>query len=86
MHGPALYEIRLQGRLSARWVAWFEGMAVVANPDGTTLLSGVLADQAALHGLLAQIRDLGLPLLAVARVGDADRLGNSCRQDGAGPG
>ena len=59
------YEIRLQGQLEARWEAWFDGLAISLDEDGNTLLSGPLADQAALHGLLRKVRDLGLPLLSV---------------------
>ena len=60
-----VYEIRLQGQLEAGWMAWFEGLAITLDADGNTLLSGPLADQAALHGLLRKVRDLGLPLLSV---------------------
>ena len=61
------YEIRIQGRLDQRWTSWFEGMSLVTRTDGTTVLTGRVADQAALHGLLHKLRDLGLPLLSVAR-------------------
>ena len=63
------YEIRLQGRLDARWSAWFEGLTLTTGTEGTTLLSGPVADQAALHGHLARLRDLGLPLVSVTQVG-----------------
>ncbi len=63
------YEIRLQGRLPCRWAAWFDGMSLSTEDDGTTVLSGPVADQAALHGLLTRVRDMGLPLLSVTRVG-----------------
>jgi hypothetical protein len=59
------YEIRLKGHIEARWVAWFDGFAVVLDEDGNTRLRGLVADQAALHGLLKKVRDLGLPLLSV---------------------
>ncbi len=62
------YEIHLQGRLDPRWAVWFDGMTVSADDDGTTRLRGPVADQAALHGLLARLRDLGLPLLSVGQV------------------
>lgn len=62
------YEIRLQGHLDEHWAAWFEGLAVAHAGDGTTVLSGAVADQAALFGLLERVRDLGLPLLAVQRI------------------
>lgn len=61
------YEIRLAGRLDARWAAWFDGMTVTAEDDGTTVISGSIADQAALHGVLQRVRDLGLPLISVER-------------------
>jgi len=61
------YEIRVAGRLAPRWSAWFDGMAVAPGDDGTTVLSGQLADQAALHGLLAKLRDLGLPLISLTQ-------------------
>ena len=61
------YEIRLAGHLDARWAAWFGGLAVRHESDGTTLISGPIADQAALHGLLQRVRDLGLPLVSVTR-------------------
>jgi hypothetical protein len=66
--GPGQYEIRLRGRLEPRWAAWFDGMHLTAGEDGTTVLSGPVTDQAALHGLLQKVRDLGLPLLSVGQV------------------
>jgi hypothetical protein len=65
---PDWYEIRLAGRLDPRWAASFDGMALVSGTDGTTVIRGPVADQASLHGLLARLRDLGLPLLSVAQV------------------
>jgi hypothetical protein len=62
------YEIRLTGHLDARWTAWFDGMTVSYESDGTTVISGRVPDQAALHGLLQRVRDLGLPLVSVKRV------------------
>jgi hypothetical protein len=62
------YEIRLGGRLESRWAAWFDGMTLAHADDGATVLTGPVLDQAALHGLLRKIRDLGLPLLAVTRL------------------
>jgi hypothetical protein len=62
------YEIRLSGRLDARWAAWFDGMTVSADNDGSTVISGHIADQAALHGVLQRARDLGLPLVSVIRI------------------
>ena len=62
------YEIRLRGQLDAHWTTWFDGLAVSHESDGTTVISGSIADQAALHGLLQRVRDLGLPLVSVQRV------------------
>ena len=59
------YEIRIQGRLGERWTAWFDGMELVTAGDGSTLIRGEVVDQAALHGLIQKVRDLGLPLLSV---------------------
>jgi hypothetical protein len=66
------YEIRIRGHLNSRWVAWFEGLSLSHAGDGTTVIHGPVADQAALHGLLQKVRDLGLPLLSVTQV-DADQ-------------
>lgn len=63
-----LYEIRLKGHLETRWAAWFDGMTLRHEPDGSTLLSGSIVDQAALHGLLQKVRDIGVPLLSVTQV------------------
>lgn len=62
------YEIRLEGHLDARWAAWFDGLSLTTENDGTTVLSGPVADQAALHGLLVKVRDLGLPLISVTPI------------------
>ena len=67
-HGPGLYEIRIKGHLDARWGDWFEGLIITPEDNGDTLLSGPVVDQAALHGLLKKVRDLGTPLLSVNRV------------------
>ena len=69
--GP--YEIRLQGHLGARWAARFDGMTISNQTDGTTLLTGEVTDQAALHGLLNYVRDLGLVLLSVSQVTPATK-------------
>ena len=66
--GAGWYEIRLLGRLDPRWSSAFDPMTLTACADGTTVLQGPVADQAALHGLLSRLRDLGLPLLSVAKV------------------
>ena len=67
--GAGRYEIRLTGHLHERWTAWFDDLTVTHRGDGTTVIGGPIADQAALHGLLQRVRDLGLPLLSVERVG-----------------
>ena len=59
------YEIRLQGELDARWATWFDGLTLTHVGDGSTLIHGPVADQAALHGLLQKVRDMGLPLISV---------------------
>ena len=63
-----VYEIRLQGHLEAHWVKWFDGLAITLDENGNTLLSGPVEDQAALHGLLKKVRDLGMPLISVSPV------------------
>ena len=65
---PGLYEIRVKGHLDTRWAAWFDGLTLTHGSDGTTIIYGPVADQAALHGLLQKIRDLGLPLISVNHV------------------
>ena len=65
--GGEWYEIRVQGRLDDRWAAWFDGLDLTRTDDGTTVLRGPVADQAALHGLLHKLRDLGVALHSVAR-------------------
>jgi hypothetical protein len=67
MNAPQLYEIRVAGHLSANWAARFEGLSMRHEPEGETVLSGML-DQAAMHGVLTRVRDLGLNLISVNRV------------------
>ena len=62
---PTVYEIRLKGQLDHRWTDWFGGLAITPQRNGDTLLSGPVVDQAALHGLLRKVRDLGMPLLSI---------------------
>jgi hypothetical protein len=64
------YEIRVEGVLDARWSEWFEGKQISTNVDGTTTIAGPVTDQAALHGLLGKVRDLGVLLITVRRIGD----------------
>ena len=69
-NGPErkIYEIKLKGHLNKSWADWFEGLTFTHKSDGTTTLTGEIVDQAALHGMLKKIRDLGLPLLSVNQV------------------
>jgi len=64
-----IYEIRLKGHLDNRWADWFEGLTITLEENGDTLLTGPVVDQAALHGLLKKVRDLGMPLVSVRPLG-----------------
>jgi hypothetical protein len=61
------YEIRVEGRVEETWSSWFDGLELTPTPEGDTILAGPLEDQAALHGILMKIRDLGLTLISVTR-------------------
>ncbi len=65
---PMVYQIRIKGHLGRHWTDWFEGLSIMALDSGETLLTGPVVDQAALHGVLRKVRDLGLPLLSVVCV------------------
>jgi hypothetical protein len=65
---PIIYQIRLKGHLGRQWTDWFGGLTITLEDDGDTLLTGLVVDQAALHGLLKKVRDLGLPLVSVNRI------------------
>jgi len=67
-HGHLTYAIRVQGRLGPHWSAWFDGLDVSSAADGTTTIQGAVLDQAALHGLLQKVRDVGLPLVSLTQV------------------
>jgi len=75
---PMVYQIRIKGHLDAQWTDWFDGLAITLEDNGDTLLVGSVVDQAALHGLLRRVRDLGIPLVSVSPVlpGDPRRLGD----------
>ncbi len=68
METPTVYRLRIAGHLDPHWSVWFDGLQLAYDTDGTTTLTGAVADQAALHGLLRKIRDLGVPLLEITRV------------------
>ena len=65
---PLVYQIRIKGHLGRQWTNWFGGLTITLENNGETLLTGPVVDQAALHGLLRKVRDLGVPLLSVSRV------------------
>ena len=65
---PMVYQIRVKGHLGSQWTDWFGGLAVTLEDNGETLLTGPVVDQAALHGLLKKVRDLGMPLVSVVSV------------------
>ena len=71
-HDGGHFELRVKGHLDARWADWFDGLTLTQARDGTTVMRGEIADQAALHGLLQTLRDLGLPLISVTQL-EADQ-------------
>jgi len=79
-HKPRIYQIGVEGTLDEAWSDWFEGLTVSQQGD-ETLLTGPVRDQSALHGLLARIRDLGLPLLSVKRVDERSEKDDSLRNE-----
>jgi len=62
------YEIRVEGHLSSRWEAWFDGLSLTRADDGTTVIQGPIVDQAALHGVLQKLRDIGVPLVSLSQL------------------
>jgi hypothetical protein len=65
---PMIYQIRVKGHLGSQWTDWFGGLTVTLEDNGETLLTGPVVDQAALHGLIKKVRDLGMPLVSVVSV------------------
>ena len=68
LNQPMVYQIRIKGHLGPQWADWFGGMTITLEDNGDTLLTGPVVDQAALHGLLRKVRDLGIPLISAVRV------------------
>ncbi|OZB95299.1 hypothetical protein [Paenibacillus sp. XY044] len=81
LHEPDRYEIRFQGHLDDRWADGFEGLSLIPKQDGTTILTGPVADQAALYGLLRTVRDLNLRLISVIRVEPAPAFSSETHTD-----
>lgn len=77
-HNSRWYEIRLEGHLDDRWAAWFDAVSLANESDGTTVIQSQLADQAALHGLLQKVRDIGMPLLSVTQF-EPDKTASSTK-------
>ncbi len=69
---PMIYRIRIKGHLESQWTDWFDGLTITLEEDGDTLLVGPVIDQAALHGLLKKVRDLGMPLVSVVQIQVSD--------------
>ena len=75
-----VYQIRIKGHLGSRWAGWFANMSITLEDNGDTLITGPVADQAALHGLLKKVRDLGMPLISVNRIGAGQARSSDDRQ------
>lgn len=77
---PMVYQIRVKSHLGSDWTDWFEGLTITREDNGDTLLTGPVVDQAALYGLLRKVRDLGMPLLSLIRVGPDQADGSSAQE------
>jgi hypothetical protein len=77
LNQPVVYQIRIKGQLDSQWADWFAGLTIILEDDGNSLLTGPVVDQAALHGLLKKVRDLGMPLVSISPVvsSPSDTLG-----------
>ena len=76
---PVVYQIRIKGHLDSQWTDWFDGLTITLEEDGDTLVTGPVVDQAALHGLLKKVRDLGLPLVSVCPIGSGQADGSNIK-------
>jgi hypothetical protein len=79
--GPMIYQIRIKGHLDSRWRNWFENATIILEDNGDTLLTCPVVDQAALHGLLKKVRDLGMPLFSVNRIVSDQNFKNSSKKE-----
>ena len=70
---PMIYQIRVKGHLGQQWMDWFDGLTITLEEGGHTLLTGLVVDQAALHGLLKKVRDLGMPLVSVNQINHSEK-------------
>jgi hypothetical protein len=77
---PRRYEIRVKGHLDARWAAWFDGLSLTHEKGGITVLRGEIVDDAALHGLLRKVRDIGLPLVSVTQIDPDEPRSDAARR------
>lgn len=76
---PVVYQIRLKGHLGSQWTDWFEGLTMTLEEGGDTLLTGPIIDQAALHGVLKKLRDLGMPLVSVSPLEHSKRISQTSK-------
>jgi hypothetical protein len=77
---PTIYQIRIKGHLDHQWTDWFGSLSITLEDNGETLVTGPVVDQAALHGLLRRVRDLGMPLLSVIRVTPGPAVGSDVKE------